>query len=86
MYCNYGELDLARMESRKVQKVGPSTFSVSIPRPWADEMALRRGDTVFITQEKDGSLRLFPNKPPSSTRRSTGRFVRSIRTPFSIRR
>jgi phosphate uptake regulator len=67
-YCNYGELDLARVESRKVQKVGPSTFSVSIPRPWADEMALRRGDVVFITQEKDGSLRLFPNKPPSSDR------------------
>jgi len=54
------------MESRKVQKVGPSTFSISIPRPWADEMALRRGDVVFITQEKDGSLRLFPNRPPTS--------------------
>lgn len=32
-------------------------------------MGLKRGDLVFLTSEKDGSLRLFPNKPPNSMER-----------------
>ena len=50
------------MESRKLQKVGYSTLSVSLPRDWVKEMNLKRGDTVFITSEKDGSLKLFPSE------------------------
>jgi len=49
------------MESRKLQKVGHSTLSISLPSFWAKEMNLKRGDTVFISQEKDGSLRLIPS-------------------------
>ena len=61
---------MARIESRKVQKVGPSTLSVSIPRHWADEMGLKRGSVIFLTLEKDGSLRLFPSKPSDSEERT----------------
>jgi phosphate uptake regulator len=50
------------MESRKLQKVGYSTLSVSLPRDWVKEMNLKRGDTVFLTSEKDGSLKLFPSE------------------------
>ena len=50
------------MESRKLQKVGYSTLSVSLPSNWVKEMSLKRGDTVFLTPEKDGTLRLFPSK------------------------
>ncbi len=49
------------MESRKLQKVGYSTLSVSLPSNWVKEMNLKRGDTVFIESEKDGSLKLFPS-------------------------
>ncbi len=49
------------MESRKLQKVGLSTLSISLPSSWAKEMNLNRGDTVFISQEKDGSLKLLPS-------------------------
>ena len=49
------------MESRKLQKVGYSTLSVSLPSNWVKEMNLKRGDTVFLTSEKDGSLKLFPS-------------------------
>ncbi len=50
------------MESRKLQKVGYSTLSVSLPSSWIKEMDLKRGDSVFLVPEKDGSLKLFPNK------------------------
>jgi phosphate uptake regulator len=50
------------MESRKVQKVGYSTLSVSLPSNWVKETGLKRGDTVFLVPEKDGSLKLFPSK------------------------
>ena len=50
------------MESRKVQKVGYSTLSISLPSNWVKEMNLKRGDTLFLVPEKDGSLKLFPSK------------------------
>ncbi len=45
-----------------MQKVGYSTLSVSLPSGWVKEMNLKRGDSVQILQENDGSLRLFPSK------------------------
>jgi phosphate uptake regulator len=50
------------METRKVQKVGYSSLSVSLPSNWVKKTGLKRGDTVFWDDEKDGSLKLFPSK------------------------
>jgi len=49
------------MESRKVQRVGYSTFSVSLPKNWVKESGLRQGDLVMLYPEKDGSLKLMPS-------------------------
>jgi len=49
------------MESRKVQRVGYSTFSVSLPKEWVKEVGLKQGDLVMLFQEKDGSLKLMPS-------------------------
>lgn len=49
------------MESRKVQRVGYSTFSVSLPKNWVRESGLRQGDLVMLYPEKDGSLKLVPS-------------------------
>ncbi len=46
------------MESRKIQKVGISTLTISLPKQWADNQNLKKGDQVFIVQEGD-SLRLL---------------------------
>lgn len=46
------------MEPRKVQKVGYSTLSVSIPMRWAKKMGVKKGDLIFIAEENDGALRL----------------------------
>ncbi|RLI10312.1 hypothetical protein DRO42_01715 [Candidatus Bathyarchaeota archaeon] len=46
------------MEPRKVQKVGYSTLSVSLPMNWTKKMGIKKGDLVFISEENDGALRL----------------------------
>ncbi len=46
------------MESRKIQKVGISTLTISLPKQWAENQNLKKGDQVFIAQEGD-SLRLL---------------------------
>ena len=49
------------MSTRRLQRVGHSTLSVSIPSKWAKQRNLKRGDTVFIVPERDGSLKIFPS-------------------------
>ncbi len=48
------------MEVRKVQRVGYSTLTVSLPREWVQDVKLKPGDVVSIKREDDGSLKLIP--------------------------
>jgi phosphate uptake regulator len=50
------------LEQRKIQKVGRSTLSVSLPKAWVNLVGLKPGDTVHIDQGKDESLRIFSEK------------------------
>lgn len=50
------------MESRKVQKVGASTLSVSLPKDWVERWGIHKGDVVLIETSKDGSLRVTSSK------------------------
>jgi len=47
------------MEGRRVQKVGYSTLSVSLPSRWARETGLKQGDMVVFVPDNDGSLRIM---------------------------
>ncbi|HEW94070.1 hypothetical protein DRN84_03130 [Candidatus Geothermarchaeota archaeon] len=49
-----------RLEVRKVQKLGYSTIVVSLPRNWVKEKNLKKGDSVIVRVEDDGSLRIIP--------------------------
>ena len=48
------------MEARKLQKVGYSTLSVSLPSHWVKENGLRQGDQIVFIPEKDGTMHLTP--------------------------
>lgn len=50
------------MESRKVQKVGYSTLTVSLPIEWAKQNRINPGDIVFMVPEKDGTLKIMPSQ------------------------
>ena len=58
-------------ELRKVQKVGYSTLSVSIPKEFAREMNLAPGDSLLFREEADGTLRLIPTKKAKESGRAT---------------
>lgn len=46
------------VESRKVQKVGTSTLSVSLPKEWAERNGIEKGSILMFEDMRDGSLRL----------------------------
>jgi phosphate uptake regulator len=50
------------LESRKVQKVGHSTMTVSLPSDWAKQHNINPGDAVLVTREKDGTLKIVPGQ------------------------
>ena len=52
--------DSELVEARKVQKVGYSTLTVSLPKEWVQDVMLEPGDIISIKREDDGSLKLIP--------------------------
>src|SRR5581483_1676485 len=57
-----GALESMPVESRKVQKVGTSTLSVSLHKEWAEKQGVEKGDILMFEDLRDGSLRIAPSK------------------------
>ncbi len=47
-------------ESRRVQKVGYNSLSISIPKQYVKDMNLKQGDSLLFREDSDGTLRLIP--------------------------
>ncbi len=47
-------------ESRRVQISGGSTYIVSLPKAWIEEMKIKAGDSVTLVKNTNTSLTLFP--------------------------
>lgn len=47
------------MERRKVQKIGYSTFSVSLPKEWVIQNGIKGGDVVYLFRENNGTMRVL---------------------------
>lgn len=65
------------METRKVQKVGGSTFTVSIPKEWAREHGVKTGEVVRLYTHRDGSLVV-------RGRRTDGGRLESVSIPVGV--
>jgi phosphate uptake regulator len=63
------------MESRKVQKVGASTLSVSLPKEWVQQHRMKKGDIVLFENLKDGSLRIAPSSAGASAEQDHVEYV-----------
>jgi len=48
-------------ESRRVQKVGYNSLSISIPKQYVVDMNLKQGDTLLFREDSDGTLRIIPS-------------------------
>lgn len=55
---------------RRLQKVGESTLTVSIPKEYARRMSLSRKDIILVREEFDGTLRLIPATKSKGTSRA----------------
>jgi len=49
------------METRKVQLSGGSTYTVSLPKAWANEHGIDAGAQLFLYPKDDGSLHISTN-------------------------
>ena len=48
------------METRKVQRLGPSTLAMTLPAEWASEHAVEKGDEVSLRMGGKGTLTVLP--------------------------
>ncbi|MFB6173022.1 MAG: PhoU domain-containing protein [Halobacteriales archaeon] len=48
------------MDTRKVQRLGPSTLAMTLPAEWATEHAVEKGDEVSIRRGSKGALTVTP--------------------------
>jgi phosphate uptake regulator len=51
-------------EQRKLQVTGGSTFILSLPKDWATKNELKRGSSMVVREEDDGSLSVSPSSFP----------------------
>jgi phosphate uptake regulator len=51
---------LDQREVRKIQFTGKSTYILSLPKKWIEEMHLNAGDQVTLVRESDNSLAILP--------------------------
>jgi phosphate uptake regulator len=48
------------METRKVQRLGPSTLAMTLPAEWASEHGVEKGDEVSLRMGSKGTLTVMP--------------------------
>ncbi len=48
------------METRKLQKIRGGSFTLTLPKKWVEERKLTSGEQIAVSEEEDGSLRLYP--------------------------
>ncbi|MFB6129820.1 MAG: PhoU domain-containing protein [Salinigranum sp.] len=53
------------METRKVQRLGPSTLAMTLPAEWAKEYDVEKGDEVSIRMGGKGTLTVLPESASS---------------------
>jgi phosphate uptake regulator len=58
-------------ESRRVQRVGYNSLSISIPKQYVEDMNLKQGDSLLFREDSDGTLRLIPATKSREAARAT---------------
>ncbi|MEO9277005.1 MAG: phosphate uptake regulator PhoU [Nitrososphaera sp.] len=74
-------------EVRKLQLVGGSTYVLSLPKKWVDELNLKTGDPVSIIKNVNKSLSILPTQNSSAPKLTKSRTIITQKdTPESIQR
>ena len=73
-------------QTRKMQLSGGSTYVVSLPRAWMDEMGIAVGDSVTIVRNANQSLSLFPERAEKGQRKAATVETGQRDAPESVKR
>jgi phosphate uptake regulator len=65
-------------EQRKLQVTGGSTFILSLPKEWATKNELKRGSSMVVREEEDGSLSIAPASFPKKEKQDEAYIKASI--------
>lgn len=61
----------SKVDLRKIQITGGSSFMITLPKEWADSVGLKKNDAVGLQPQADGSLVLYPGGEKSVFEGST---------------
>lgn len=74
-------------EQRKLQVTGGSTFILSLPKEWAIKNELKRGSSMLVREEEDGSLCVMPSTFPKKEKQEEAYIrVSQVDNPDAIMR
>lgn len=73
------------MKTRKVQLTGGSTYTISIPKQWANEHGIEAGRQLHLSQNGDGSM-LISTVPPEENESTTACITVDKYTEDDLRR
>lgn len=74
-------------EQRKLQVTGGSTFILSLPKEWAIKNELKRGSSMLVREEEDGSLCVRPSTFPKKEKQEEAYIrVSQVDNPDAIMR
>jgi phosphate uptake regulator len=59
------------MDTRKVQRLGPSTLAMTLPAEWAREQDVNKGDEVSVRTTGEGTLTVLPASAGTEKTRAT---------------
>ncbi len=65
-------------EQRKLQVTGGSTFILSLPKDWATKNELKRGSSMVVREEDDGSLSISPASFPKKEKQDEAYIKTSV--------
>jgi phosphate uptake regulator len=74
-------------EQRKLQVTGGSTFILSLPKEWAIKNELKRGSSMIVREEEDGSLSIAPSSLPKKEKHDEAFIKVSVNdNPYAVMR
>ncbi len=56
-------------QTRRIQISGGSTYTISLPKKWIDELKIKNGDNMTIIKNANRSMTLYPGTGAEAPRK-----------------
>lgn len=76
----------SKKQIRKLQISGGSTYVISLPKDWVEELKLGSGDPMIVVKNHNNSITLYGNEPEAEQKNKTTLNLSLQDSPESIRR